>query len=567
MSEQKPWLAVYPETPRQFDCSSLEFSHLAEVVGTAAESFGERPAVSTQLPNGDCTTLSFNDVDRLTSDFAVYLREAIGLKAGDVVAVMSPNCIDFMIAAFGVFKAGCICTNINPLYTAPEMEHQLKDSQARVLVIMDLFGEKSDALVGNTSVEHVIKMSLLDFFPPLKKAVMGFVMKRVKKLVPAMNSKHVTMADALKKGAKLRGSGKADVAAYRQGQGLDDTALYQYTGGTTGRSKGAELTHRNILFNAPLGTSMIIDVVQAREGDCALVVLPLYHITAFVLIMLPGLQIGSHSVMIPNPRPPSNLKAAFEKHRITHFSGINTLFAALLGEPWLSRDLLRHLRFCGSGGSAQRVDIAERWEALTGVPILQGYGMTECAGILTMNPAGGNRLGAAGIPVPCTDVKIVDPQGQELPQGETGEVVAKGPTVMKGYLNRPEATAETIVDGWLHTGDIGYMDEDGYVFIVDRKKDMILVSGFNVFPNEVEEVITAMDGVLEVGVVGVPDPKTGESVKAFVVASDPDLTAEQVLEHCKQSLTNYKRPKQIVFVQELPKTPVGKVLRRNLRDM
>ena len=265
--------------------------------------------------------------------------------------------------------------------------------------------------------------------------------------------------------------------------------------------------------------------------------------------------------------PPSNLKAAFEKHRITHFSGINTLFAALLGEPWLSRDLVKNLRFCGSGGSAQRVDIAERWEALTGVPILQGYGMTECAGILTMNPAGGNRLGAAGIPVPCTDVKIVDPQGQELPQGETGEVVAKGPTVMKGYLNRPEATAETIMDGWLHTGDIGYMDEDGYVFIVDRKKDMILVSGFNVFPNEVEEVITAMDGVLEVGVVGVPDPKTGESVKAFVVASNPDLTAEQVLEHCKQSLTNYKRPKQIVFVRELPKTPVGKVLRRNLRDM
>lgn len=567
MSEEKPWFTAYSETPSHFSESSLKFSHLAEVVRFASDTFGTRPAVSTQLPSGACTTLNFNDVDRLTSDFAVYLREEVGVQAGDVVALMSPNCIDFMIAAFGVFKAGCICTNINPLYTAPEMEHQLKDSEAKVLVIIDLFSDKVDAVIGNTSVKHVVKLSLLDFFPVLKKAVMGFVMTRVKKMVPAMHSDHVTMAEALKKGASRRRTGNTDVNAYREGQGLNDVALYQYTGGTTGRSKGAELTHRNILLNAPLGTSMIIDKVPPREGDCALVVLPLYHITAFVLIMLPGLKNGTHCIMIPSPRPPSNLKAAFEKHPITHFSGINTLFAALLEEPWCTREVVRHLRFCGSGGAAQRVDIAERWEALTGKTILQGYGMTECAGVLTMTPAGGNRLGSAGIPIPCTDVKIVDPQGNELPPGEAGEVIAKGPTVMKGYLNRPEATAETLVDGWLHTGDIGYMDNDGYVFIVDRKKDMILVSGFNVFPNEVEEVITAIDGVVEVGVVGVPDSRTEEAVKAYIVASDPGLTAEQVLEHCRKSLTNYKRPKQIEFIDELPKTPVGKVLRRSLRDL
>jgi len=567
MGKQNSWTAFYPEAARNYDESSIGVSHLAEVLGVAAQNFGTRPAVSTQLPNGACTTLNFNEIDRLTGDFATYLREVAGVQAGQVVALMSPNCIDFLLAVFGIFKAGCICTNINPLYTAPELEHQLKDSGAKVLVIVDIFGDKVDAIVANTSVQQLIKISLLDFFPSLKKALMGFVLKKVKKMVPDMRTGHVTMTEALKQGAAKRTVASIDVNAYRAGQTIDDTALYQYTGGTTGRSKGAELTHRNILLNAAMALSMYVDEVKAMDGDCLLVVLPLYHITAFVLNMLQGLSGGAHCVMIPNPRPPSNLKTAFKNHAVTHFGGINTLFAALLEEPWCTRDVFKHLRYCGSGGAAQHVAVAERWEALTGVPIHQGYGLTECAGVLIMNPVGGNRLGSVGVPVPGIDVKIVDSRGIKLPCGEAGEVIAKGPIIMKGYLKRPGATGESVKDGWLHTGDIGVMDEDGYVQIVDRKKDMVLVSGFNVYPNEIEDVIARLDKVVEVGVIGVPDEKTGESVKAYVVSSDPDMTAEQVIAHCEGSLTNYKRPRHVEFVDEIPKTPVGKVLRRNLREM
>lgn len=567
MSNKQSWFDSYPPAASTFEESSIEAHHLGEVTGIAAREFGNRAAVSTQLPSGDCATLSYNDVDRLTSDFAVYLREIAGVQAGDVVALMSPNCIDFMLGVFGSFKAGCICTNINPLYTAPEMEHQLKDSGAKVLVIVDLFSDKVDAVIANTSVQQVIKISLLDFLSPIKKAIMGFVLRHIKKVVPTMRTSHVTMADALSQGAAKRRALEVDVSRYREGQSTNDIALYQYTGGTTGRSKGAELSHRNILLNSNMARAMVVDEAGSEEGDCALVVLPLYHITAFSLIMMPCIQHGTHCVMIPSPRPVSNLKPGFDNHTITILSGINTLYAALLNESWCTREALKHLRFCGSGGAAQRSDVAERWKALTGLAIFQGYGLTECSGLLTMNPSFGNRLGSVGIPIPGTGVRIVDAQGTELPAGEAGEVVAKGPTVMKGYLNRPEATEETIEDGWLHTGDIGVMDEHGYLHIVDRKKDMILVSGFNVFPNEIEDVIARLEGVLEVGVIGVPDEKTEEAIKAFVVSARSDLTAEQVMAHCAGSLTNYKRPKYVAFIEEIPKTPVGKVLRRKLRDM
>ncbi len=567
MANENPWTAYYPEAARNYHQSSIGVNHLGEVVGVAAKEYGTRKAVSTQLPSGACTTLNFNDIERLTSDFAVYLREVAGVHVRDVIALMSPNCIDFLLAMFGIFKAGCICTNINPLYTAPEMEHQLKDSKAKVLIIVDLFGDKVDAIIAKTPIRQVIKISLLDFFPPLKKVIMSFVLKKVKRMVPDMRTSHVTMTSCLTQGAAKRTISNIDVSTYRSSQSIDDTALYQYTGGTTGHSKGAELTHRNILTNTAMCVSMYIDGVKPKEGDCALVALPLYHIIAFVLIMLPSLRHGTHCIMIPNPRPPSNLKTTFENHTVTHLGGINTLFAVLTVEPWFTRDVFKHLRYCGSGGAAQQVTVAERWEDLTGVPIHQGYGLTECAGGLTFNPVGGNRLGFAGIPVPDTIVQIVNPQGIELPCGEAGEVIAKAPTIMKGYLNQPGATEETIKDGWLHTGDIGVMDEDGYIQIIDRKKDMILVSGFNVYPNEIEDVIARLDSVVEVGVIGVPDEKTGESVKAYVVSSDPDMTAEHVIAHCEGSLTNYKRPKHVAFVEEIPKTPVGKMLRRNLREM
>ena len=567
MTNDSPWTVFYPDAARTFDESSIEASHLAEVVDIAAKKFESRPAVSTQLPTGAFTTLSFNDISRLTSDLAAYLREIAGLKTGDVVAVMSPNCIDFLLAVFGILKAGCVCTNINPLYTASEMEHQLKDSKSKLLIIVDLFGDKVDAIIAKTHIQQVIKISLLDFFPLLKKAFMNLVLKMVKRKIPDMRTSHVTMAHALERGAAKRHSGSIDVKIYRVGQAIDDTALYQYTGGTTGRSKGAELTHRNILCNAAMARSMVIDNVKPRDDYCTLVALPLYHITAFSLIMITGLENGSHCILIPSPRPPSNLKSAFENHDITHFTGINTLFEALLNEPWCTARVFKNLRFCGSGGASQLVTVAERWETVTGVPIHQGYGLTECAGVLTFNPVGRNRLGSVGIPVPGAIVKIVDPQGIEMPRGEAGEVIAKAPTIMKGYLECPELTEATINDGWLHTGDIGVMDEDGYIQIVDRKKDMILVSGFNVYPSEVEDVIARIDGVVEVSVIGVPNDKTGESVKAYVVSSDPEMTAEHVITHCEKSLTNYKRPKQVAFIEEIPKTPVGKVLRRKLREM
>ena len=567
MDNENSWTAFYPESASNYDESSIGVSHMAEVIGVAARKYGTRPAVSTQLPTGACTTLNYKAMDRLSSDFAVYLRETARVQPGDVVALMSPNCIDFALGVFGIFKAGCICTNINPLYTAPEIEHQLKDSKARVLIIIDLFGDKLDAIIANTSVQHVVTISLLDFFPPLKKAVLGFVFKKIKKMLPDIRTDHVRMADALKRGAAELSDRNIDIDAYQAGQSIDDTVLYQYTGGTTGRSKGAELTHRNILANATMVMSMVNDAVEPREDDCALVALPLYHIIAFALVMMPSLMNGTHFIMIPSPRPISNLRAAFKNHAVSIINGINTLFAALMEEPWFTRDMFKHLRYCSSGGAAQQVAVAERWEALTGVPIHQGYGLTECAGVLALNPVGGNRLGFAGIPIPDTIIKIVDQQGIELPRGEPGELIARGPVIMKGYLGRTGATEETIRDGWLYTGDMGIMDDDGYIQIVDRKKDMILVSGFNVYPNEVEDVIAKLDSVVEVGVIGIPDEKTGESVKAYVVSSDPDMTTQQVIAHCEGSLTNYKRPKHVEFVDEIPKTPVGKVLRRILREM
>lgn len=565
MNQQQPWYGSYPEAAKDFTDSSLKFGHLSELVTQAAQNFGGSPAASTVLPNGSSTTLDYNDVDRFTGDFACYLRRVLGIEAGSVVALMSPNCIGFLIATFGIFKADCICTNINPLYTAPEIRHQLKDSGASVLVIADLFGDKADAAIPGTSVEHVVTISLVDFFPGLKKFFLDFVLRRVRKAIPKIRCNPVRLADALEKGASHRD--RSEVDGWTAGVSLDDTALYQYTGGTTGRSKGAELTHANILFNAATSVSLVAETMSPGESDCCIVALPLYHITAFALVMVPSLANGALALMIPSPRPPSNLKAAFENHRVTHFSGINTLFAALLEEPWCSSEVLGHLKISSSGGAAQQVAVAERWKSLTGLDIYQGYGLTECAGCLTLSPYGANRLGSVGVPIPLTTVKIVDEQGEALPPGAAGEVIARGPTIMKGYLNQAEASAETLRDGWLYTGDIGVMDEDGYLRIVDRVKDMILVSGFNVYPNEVEEVIAQLAGVVEVGVIGVPDEKTGEAVQAYVVSSDPGLTDSQILAHCTESLTNYKRPRSVVFIDEIPKSPVGKVLRRDLRNL
>lgn len=557
----QPWNKYYSEEAQNFDLANMGGQTLHDTLDIAAATYGSKPALTTILPTGAEASISYNELKTHAEHFAAYLREVAGLKAGETVALMTANCIAFGVASMGIAKAGCIGTNVNPLYTAPELEHQLTDSNAQVLVVIDLFGDKVDEVIKNTPVKQVVTVSLLEFFSPLKRALMGFVLKRVKKVIPPMHTSHVTFNSALAAGQAKAGN----VAAYTADAKTEDTALYQYTSGTTGRSKGAELSHRAILANA-YQAELMTNSLRGKEPETTLVVLPLYHITAFALIFIAGLRTGGHSILAPSPRPLSNIKAAFENHKITWFTGINTLFAAILTEDWFKKEMVANLNFCGSGGAAQTTGVAQKFYDMTGVQIRQGYGMTECAGVLTFNPSDDNRFGSVGVPVPGTEVRIVDDTGADVVQGEPGEVIGRGPTVMTGYLNRPDATAETIVDGWLHSGDIGVMDADGYIEIVDRKKDMILVSGFNVAPNEIEDTISQMTGVAQVGVVGIPDDKTGEAPAAFIVRSDDSVTEESVIAACREGLTNYKIPKMVKFVDEVPVTLSGKVLRRELRQ-
>ena len=559
----RPWEKFYSEAAKDFDLADMPSHTLVDLINKAGAKFTNRPALTTILPNGATGTVSYSELLQHANHFAAYLRDVVKLSAGDTVAVMTPNCIDFAIACMGVAKAGCVATNVNPLYTVPELEHQLTDSKAKVLVIIDLFGDKVDAVIAQTGVKQVVTLSLLDFFPPAKKALIGFVMKRVKKVIPSIKTPHITMVAALAKGKKAAQG--IDIASYSSHVQPTDTAIYQYTSGTTGRSKGAELSHQGILANS-FQARLMTQSVMGGNGETTLIALPLYHITAFALIFLAGISDGGHGILAPSPRPPSNLKAAFEKYTITWFTGINTLFAAMTVEPWFDKKLFENLRFCGSGGAAQQTGVAVRWNELTGISINQGYGMTECCGVITLNPVADNRLGTVGIPVPGMDLRIVDDNGVDVPLGTPGEVIFKGPTIMKGYLGRPDATAESIKDGWLYSGDIGMIDEDGFVEIVDRKKDMILVSGFNVSPNEIEDAISMLPGVVQVGVIGVADEKSGEVPVAFVVTKDPALSADVVIEHCRKSLTKYKIPKKVVFVDDVPVTLSGKVLRRQLRD-
>lgn len=557
------WKKYYSPEALNFDLANMGAQTIAGTLDAAAKDYGPQKALTTILPTGAEASITYSELLTQAENFAIYLREVVGLKSGDTVALMTANCIGFGIASLGIAKAGCIGTNINPLYTVPEMEHQLNDSNAQVLVIIDLFGDKVDEVIKSTSVRKVVTLSLLECFSPLKRAILGFVLKRVKKVIPSMQTDHVTLKAALEAGRAKTES--VDVASYTADVKTTDTALYQYTSGTTGRSKGAELSHRAVLSNA-YQAELMTNSLRGPDRETTLVVLPLYHITAFALIFIAGLRTGGHGVLVPSPRPLTNLKAAFEKHDVTWFTGINTLFAALLTEDWFKKEMMQNLNFCGSGGAAQTTGVAQKFKDQMGVEIRQGYGMTECAGVLTFNPSDDNRFGSVGIPVPGVEVRIVDEDRKDVAQGQPGEVIGRGPTVMTGYLNRPDATAETIIDGWLYSGDIGVMDADGFIEIVDRKKDMILVSGFNVAPNEIEDTISQLAGVAQVGVVGIPDDKMGEAPAAFVVRSDESVTEEDIIAACRAGLTNYKIPKMVKFVDEVPVTLSGKVLRRQLRD-
>jgi long-chain acyl-CoA synthetase len=560
---QRPWIAHYPPGIRP-EIGELPHRHLPELLRKAAERWGEAIAFTQCMPNGMNGSLRYRDVDRLSDEFAVYLREVAGLRAGDRVAVQMPNALGYPVVAFGVLKAGCVLVNTNPLYTAPEMTHQFADAGARALVIIDMFADRLAAVLPRTSIEHVVTVRIGEFFPPVIAGIIRFVQRYWDRSIPPIPVAHTPLGAALAAGRARLARGVMP-AAYLDAVGPGALAALQYTGGTTGVSKGAMLSHGNLLANM----QQMLDMAGAHihpGTEVVLTALPLYHIFAFTVNLLAFYGTGGRNVLIPSPRPPSNLKRAFENYRITWLTGVNTLFNALLNERWFIEHPPRSLRTSVAGGMALHVAVAARWQEVTGTPVVEGYGLTEASPVLTFNPLGGAaRAGSIGIPVPSTDLRGVDAAGRPVTVGEPGEIVARGPQVMLGYWGRPEETATALADGWLHTGDIATMDADGYFSIVDRKKDMILVSGFNVYPNEVEACIASHPGVREVAVIGVPDDKMGEAVRAYVVAADATLTEAEVIRHCRQSLAAYKVPRAVEFREDLPKSLIGKILRRELR--
>ena len=508
-------------------------------------------------------TLTFAQADEMSDALAVYLREIAGLAAGDRVAIQVPNCLGYPVAAMAVFKAGCVLVNVNPLYTADEMAKQFADAQPSAIVVVDMFADRLVDAMKEHHIPTVIVTRVAEFMPALPRMIVGAVQKYWDKTIHPITLPHIRLPDAIKAGRIKHESLKNALEGYRSSIGPDDVACLQYTGGTTGVSKGAMLTHSNILMNMEQTMELIQNLEKGKET--ALTALPLYHVFAFTVNFLGFYSIGARNILIPNPRPLSNLKRAFENYKISWMSGVNTLFNGLGNEIWFLDTPPKHLKFASAGGMALQGVVAERWEKVTGKPVLEGYGLTESSPVLTFNPFGKTRLNSIGVPVPSTELRCVDEDGVDVPQGQPGELIARGPQIMKGYRNKPEDTAKTIQNGWLLTGDIGVMDADGYFRVVDRKKDMILVSGFNVYPNEIEEIISAHPGVEEVAVIGIPDGASGEAVKAFVVKRDDRLTNDALRAYCKEHMTAYKVPKSVEFRHELPKSNVGKILRKDLR--
>jgi len=557
-----PWTKHYPSEVSPV-LEKILYANLPELIQAAVATYSKTKAFTQVMPNGMNGSLTFAQIDSYSDDFAAYLREVVGLKQGDRVAVQMPNCLAYPIVAFGIFKAGLVLVNTNPLYTAPEMVHQFSDSGAVALVVSDIFADRLTEVMAKTNVKTVVTVKISEFFPPIVAGIIRGVQRYWSRTLPKIAVPHTWFQQALAEGKKTKSSAAA--ASYLNGVTADSIAALQYTGGTTGVSKGAMLSHGNLVANtlqmiAHCGTGM-------RKGvEVVLTALPMYHIFAFTVNLLGFFHIGARNIIVPSPRPPSNLQRAFENYKVTWLTGVNTLFNALMNERWFSDSPPKHLRASAAGGMALQSSVAERWLKLTGTPLVEGYGLTESSPVLTFNPLTGlAKNGSIGIPVPSSELKCVDDNGKEVPVGQPGEIVARGPQIMLGYWQRPDETKNALSDGWLRTGDIAQMDADGYFTIVDRKKDMILVSGFNVYPNEVEDQIAAVPGVLEVGVIGAPDEKSGERVQAFVVASKPAPTSEQIIAHCRQNLAAYKIPAEIIFVNELPKSPIGKILRRQLR--
>ncbi|MBS0212290.1 MAG: long-chain fatty acid--CoA ligase [Proteobacteria bacterium] len=554
MTDNRPWLAHYPQgVPAEINPE--EFKSIAAVLESSCQKYRDRPAY-----RNFGTTLSYGDLDRMSSQFAAYLLRDLGLKKGDRVAIMMPNLLQYPIAIFGILRAGLIVVNTNPLYTARELKHQMKDSGAKAIVVVDNFASTLQEVLADTDIKQVVTTGVGDLLRFPKGLIINFVLKYIKKQIPAYSIPGAIRFDEALRRGRRHNLPLINIES-------EDIAFLQYTGGTTGVSKGAMLTHRNIVSNMQQAGSWIGSNLKPGQ-EIIITALPLYHVFSLTANALIFMKIGGLNHLITNPRDMPGFVNELRSSGFTCMTGVNTLFNGLLNTPGFDQLDFSKLHLTMGGGMAVQRAVAERWKKVTGCTLIEAYGLTETSPAASVNPLDMKEYnGSIGMPVPSTDMCLKDDDGRIVAQGEVGELCIKGPQVMKGYWQRPEETAKVIdADGWLRTGDMARMDDQGYFYIVDRKKDMILVSGFNVYPNEIEDVIAQMPGVMEVAAVGVPDEKSGEAVKVVVVKKDQALTADAIKAFCKDNLTGYKQPRYIEFRAELPKTNVGKILRRELRD-
>lgn len=547
-----PWFKHYP-AGIPHEVKLYEYASVIDLFAKSCEKYRQRVAFENMGKR-----LTYDEVDKYSRDFAAFLQN-LGLKKGDRIAIQMPNLLQFPIAFFGALRAGLIVVNTNPLYTPREMEHQFRDSGATAIVIVANFAGNLEKIISRTSIKHVIVTELGDMLGGIKGALVNFVVKNIKKMVPPYHLPDaLSFKEVLKKGASLKLE-PCDA-------GHDDIAVLQYTGGTTGVSKGAQLSHGNLVAHNSMITHWFYPYLKDGGEDIIITAIPMYHIFALTVNGLLMFSTGVKNVLITNPRDMKGFCKELSKHKFTIMTGVNTLFNGLLNNPAFKDLDFSHLKGAIGGGMAVQDAVAKRWKEVTGKPLLEGYGLSETSPVLCCNPLDGNhRMGTIGIPMPSTEVAIFDDNGNQVAQGETGEICARGPQVMNGYWKQDNSSV-FYPGGWFKTGDIGTMDADGFFKIVDRKKDMIKVSGFNVFPNEIENVIAGHPKVLEVAAIGVPDSRSGEVIKVFVVKRDESLTEKELIDYCHENLTNYKIPKHVEFKKELPKTNVGKILRRALKE-
>ena len=551
----KPWLKSYPAGVPE-DIPTPPFQSVRDMIEYPMAEFPDRRAFTSMG-----TSLTFRDLDALSLKFACYLQNELKLVKGERVAIMLPNILQYPVAMCGAFRAGLVVVNVNPLYTARELKHQLKDSGAKCIVILENFAHTLADVVGDTDIKSVVTTGIGDLLGFPKSAITNFVIRRIKKMVPDFSIPgSVSMKQALAAGATHTLSPVE--------LGFADLAFLQYTGGTTGVSKGAMLSNRNMVYNVHQAKAWQLDAYSGVEQVCAITALPLYHIFSLQSNCLSMMVQGGENVLIANPKDMPGFVKELAKHEFHFMTGVNTLFAALLNTPGFSSINFSSLRVTIGGGMAVQEAVSKQWFEVTGQHIMQGYGLTETSPSAVVTPLGeSNFTGSIGLPISSTEVMICDDDGNPLPIGEIGEICIKGPQVMEGYWQRPEETDKVMLaGGWLRTGDVGRMDGDGFLFIEDRKKDMILVSGFNVYPNEIEGIAVELDGVLEAAAIGKPHAKSGEVVKLFVVRTDDNVSEQDVINYCRDQLTGYKVPKEVEFRDDLPKTNVGKILRRELRE-